>query len=212
MTKKSNKITINANEPFNPDWIQSVQRDLVKKIQWWMYKSATPIAETAEELASKAIAYVLKPGLTGKGPLPNNKDQLFWTAKRFARFGFLDAIKQAKKAPASLDDREMNEEGDEPETCNEERRYSMEKYNEDMHKRKWREMGRTALALLPGFLRKHRVSNRDIAVYMDYVLFEVPTEGVTEKYGIKAGNLYRIVCIVNGILRCHGKDFLKGLP
>ena len=70
-------------------------------------------------------------------------------------------------------------------------------------------IGRIALRRLDGFLRKHGVSCRDIEVYKDWELFKVPTEVTCSRHDIKAGNLYKIVCIVNQILEYHGKDLLK---
>ena len=70
---------IATNEPFDSNWIQPALKDLVRYVERWIGNSHTDIAKTAEEIANGAMAYALKPGLTGKGPFPSSKEHLFRT-------------------------------------------------------------------------------------------------------------------------------------
>ncbi len=200
--------TENQKETYNPEWVQSVFKDITKLTKWWMYSSV--IEKTAEEIASSAILYALKPGLTGTGAFPNDKAHLFRTAKKFARFAFLDEVKKAQKAQnLSLDDHRANNEGEVEEASCSEIEFVMHDFRAKRMYGETMEIGRIVLRRLDGFLRKHGVSYRDIEVYKDWALFKVPTEVVCSRHDIKAGNLYKIVCIVNHILERYGKDLIK---
>ena len=202
--------TENQKETYNPEWVQSVFKGITKLTKWRMYSSV--IEKTAEEIASSAILYALKPGLTGTGAFPHDKAHLFRTAKKFARFAFLDEVKKAQKAQdLSLDDRRANNEGEEEESSCSEIEFVMHDYRAKKLHGEAMEIGRIALRRLDGFLLKHGVSRRDIAVYKDWKLFNVSTEVVCSRHDIKAGNLYKIVCIVNRILKRNGKDLVKDL-
>ena len=69
--------------------------------------------------------------------------------------------------------------------------------------------GSRDLRRLDDFLRKHGVSLRDVEVYKEWELYNVPTDSVCKRHGIKTSNLHKIVCVVNGILRRCGRDLLK---
>ena len=199
---------MNSEKTFNPEWAQSVFKDITKLTKWWMHSSV--IEKTAEEIASSAILYALKPGLTGTGAFPNDKAHLFRTAKKFARFAFLDEVKKAQKNQnLSLDDHRANNEGEEEEASSAEIEFVMHDYRARRMHSETIEIGRIALRRLDGFLRKHGVSYRDIEVYKDWELFKVPTEVTCSRHDIKAGNLYKIVCIVSQILERYGKDLIK---
>lgn len=208
LKEKTMNKTENQKETYNPEWVQSVFKNIAKLVKWWMYSSV--IEKTAEEIASSAILYALKPGLTGTGAFPNDKAHLFRTAKKFAKFAFLDEVKKSRKNQnLSLDDHQVNNEGEEEETSCAETEFVMHDYRaRKMHSERM-EIGRFALCHLDGFLREHGVSHRDIEVYKDRELFKVPTEVTCSKHDIKAGNLYKIVCIVNQIIERYGKDLIK---
>lgn len=202
--------TENQNETYNPEWVQSVFKDITKLTKWWTHSSV--IEKTAEEIASSAILYALKPGLTGTGAFPNDKAHLFRTAKKFAKFAFLDEVKKKQKTQnLSLDDHRTNDEGEEEEASCAEIEYIMHDYRAKKIYDERMEIGSIVLRRLDDFLREHGVSRRDIEVYKDRVLFKVPTEVACSRHDIKAGNLYKIVCIVNQILEHHGKDLLNDL-
>lgn len=200
---------IATNEPFNSDWIQSALKDLVRYVARWIGNSHTDITKTAEEIANGAIAYALKPGLTGKGPFPSSKEHLFRTARMFAKYAFLDEVKQAKYIAVSFDDHKEDEDGDELEVSPAEAMIAEEKHRAYTQYKEMKAMGRSALRRLDDFLRKHGVSVRDIEVYKEWELYNVPTEAVCKRHGITTSNLHKIVCVVNGILRRCGRNLLK---
>ena len=198
-----------ASEPFNPEWIQSALTNLVKLVGKWIGTSHAYITDTAEDIANWAIAYALKPGLTEKGPFPGSKEHLFRTARKFAQYAFLDEVKKAKRIAASLDDREKDGDGDEIKTSRLEEQYTAENYRAYKQHKDMEEMGSMALRRLADFLRKYGVSHRDIEVYTDWELNNIPTEIVCKQHDIKPSNLHKIVCVINGILRRYGKELIK---
>ena len=200
---------IATNEPFNSNWIQPALKDLVRYVERWIGNSHKDIAKTAEEIANGAIAYALKPGLTGKGPFPSSKEHLFRTARMFAKYAFLDEVKQAKYIAVRFDDHKEDEDGDEMEITPAEAMIAEEKHRAYTQYKEMKAMGRSALRRLDDFLRKHGVSFRDIEVYKEWELYNVPTDSVCKRHGIKTSNLHKIVCVVNGILRRCGRDLLK---
>ena len=200
---------IATNEPFDSNWIQPALKDLVRHVERWIGNSHTDIAKTAEEIANGAIAYALKPGLTGKGPFPSSKEHLFRTARMFAKYVFLDEVKQAKYITVSFDDHKEDEDGDELEVSPAEALVAEEKHRAYTQYKEMKAMGRSALRRLDDFLRKHGVFFRVIEVYTEWALHIVATVSVCKRHGIEPRYVRVIVCVVNGILRRCGRDLLK---
>ena len=68
--------------------------------------------------------------------------------------------------------------------------------------------GLAALAQLEDFLSAHGVSKRDIAIFKDWYLYNIPTDVVCRKHQVTQTNLHRIVCLVKQILRTHGHSLI----
>ena len=181
---------------------------LSKKINGWLQKCSRAIVKSGEEIAIEAIEYALNPGLNGTGDYPKNKEHLFRTAKRFAKFAFLNEIKKAKKVAFSLDDHKNADEGEVSEVGSVEAQCAITKYNAEKQHKDPMELGRHALRLLDDFLLKKGVSPRDISVYKAWELYKTPTKTVSEKYEISSNNLHKIVSTINQILSCNGRELL----
>ena len=71
------------------------------------------------------------------------------------------------------------------------------------------EMGRSALGKLDAFLAMNSVSKRDIEIYKARDLYSEPTDVVCAKHSVTPENLYKIVSVIKGILRKHGRSIIQ---
>jgi hypothetical protein len=202
-----NKNTPNCS--FNNNWIQPVLKDLTKKVDWWIKKSSNNIFKTGEEIACEALTYSIKPGLLGNGPFPCDKEHLFRSAYRNAKYMFLNEIKKTKKATASFNDYKEDDEGEIRDVSFIEEQLAIEKYRATKKQKEQIELATLALKKLDSFLAKKNVSTRDIDIYKSWELYNVPTAIVTEKYKISTSNLHKIVCSVNKLISRYGRELLN---
>lgn len=203
---------MNKNTPnfsFNNNWIQPVLKDITKKVNGWIKKSSNNIFKTGEEIACEALTYSIKPGLLGTGPFPCDKEHLFRSAYRNAKYMFLNEIKKTKKATASFNDYKEDDEGEIRDASFIEEQLAIEKYRTTKKQKEQIELATQALKKLDSFLAKKNVSNRDIDIYKSWELYNVPTAIVTEKYKISTSNLHKIVCTVNKLISRYGRKLLN---
>ena len=197
----------NGYGAFNSEWIPRVEKKLIWPISRWLFGSY--IGKEPEDIASEAIMYAIKPGLTGTGPYPATEQHLFLRAKKIARFKVLGEIAKAKRGPEyCLDARPEGEDGDGMEISKAELVHAMQCYYEKKKDAAARALGRKLLRKIDSFLGKKGVSKRDIKIYKDRKLYDVPTEVICREHNITPSNFFRIVSIVNDILVHNRKEFM----
>ena len=93
--ERKNMIENLTSNTFNEAWIASVWKKLIREVAFKTYNTHLPL--TAEDIASKAITYTLKPGINGTGEFPTSEKQLLRTARKIAKWAIIDAVKKANK-------------------------------------------------------------------------------------------------------------------
>lgn len=166
------------------------------------------LSMAAEDIAAEAIEYALK--AIKWEDVPKLEKRLFRTARKVAGWIICREIKKARNSIVSfdLDTREVNEDGEEQELSKAETDYSEELYCAEQVQKETMAKGRSAHAQLDDFLKTRGVSERDIAIFKDWYLYNVPTKVVCRKYQISQTNLHRIVCLVKQILRTDGHSLV----
>ena len=162
------------------------------------------LSMAAEDIAAEAIEYALK-AIKWKD-VPKLEKRLFRTARKVAGWIICREIKKARNSIMSfdLDTREVNEDGEEQELSKAETDYSEELHRAEQAQNEKMAKGRAAFAQLDDFLKTRGVSERDIAIFKDWYLYNIPTDVVCRKHQITQTNLHRIVCLVKQILRTDG--------
>ena len=69
--ERKNMIENLTSNTFNEAWIASVWKKLTREVAYKTYNTHLPL--TAEDIASKAITYALKPGINGTGEFPTSE-------------------------------------------------------------------------------------------------------------------------------------------
>ena len=196
-----------TNNEFNEAWIRSVLTKLTSEVAYRTYNLNLPL--TAEDIASKAIAYALKPMMDGTGMFPTSEKHLLSTARKVAKWAIIDAIKKSNKMMESTDERKEDNDGTDQELSHYEVKHLMEQYREDKIRKKMMAKGRSALKKLDAFLTQKGVSKRDIEIYKARDLYKEPTDAVCAKHSVTSENLYKIVSITKSILRKHGRSIIQ---
>ena len=135
-----------TNNEFNEAWIRSVLTKLTSEVAYRTYNLNLPL--TAEDIASKAIAYALKPMMDGTGMFPTSEKHLLSTARKVAKWAIIDAIKKSNKMMESTDERKEDNDGTDQELSHYEVKHLMEQYREDKIRKKMMAKGRSALKKL----------------------------------------------------------------
>ena len=166
------------------------------------------LSMAAEDIAAEAIEYALKK--IKWEDIPKLGERLFRTARKVAGWIICREIKKARNSIMSfdLDTREVNEDGEEQELSKAETDYSEELHRAEQVQKETTAQGLAALAQLEDFLSAHGVSKRDIAIFKDWYLYNIPTDVVCRKHQVTQTNLHRIVCLVKQILRTHGHSLI----
>ncbi len=109
--ERKNMIENLTSNTFNEAWIASAWKKLTKEIAYRTYNLNLPL--TADDIASRAISYALKPGIVGTGNFPTSEIYLLRTARKIAKWAIIDAIKKANKMLEceSTDDLRENDDG-----------------------------------------------------------------------------------------------------
>lgn len=200
-----------ANTNIGPDAnaVGCVWKDIVHFVE--IRISDSICGKTAEDFAAEAIEYALRDMRIDWTDTKSAKERLYRTARKVAKWRIGAAFKKAQHAIISfdLDTLETTLDGDELEVSPAEALVAEEKHRAYTQYKEMKAMGRSALRRLDDFLHKHGVSLRDVEVYKEWELYNVPTDSVCKRHGIKTSNLHKIVCVVNGILRRCGRDLLK---
>ena len=202
--ERKNKMTKNlkTNE-FNEAWIASAWKKLTAEIAYKTYNMTLPL--TATDIASRAITYVLKPGMEGTGKFPTSEKHLLSTARKIAKWEIIDAIKKSNKMMESTDERTEDDDGTDPELSPYEVKHVLQRYRENNIRKTMIAMGKTALRKLDAFLTQKGVSKRDIEIYKARDLYKEPTDVVCAKHSVTPENLYKIVSVIKSLLRKHGR-------
>ena len=202
----TNDITLNG---FNEAWITSAWKKLTEEIAYKTYNLNLPL--TADDIASRAIIYALKPGLEGTGKFPTSEKHLLYTARKIAKWAIIDAVKKSNKMLEceSIDKEMENDGGTGQELSQYEVKYVLEQFREEKNHRKMMAIGRVALNKLDAFLAKNGVSKRDIEIYKARDLYKEPTDVVCAKHSITRENLYKIVSVIKSKLRMHGRSMIQ---
>lgn len=192
----------------NEKWVESTLKKLTKWIAYKTYSADLPASP--EDIAVEAITYAIMPALEGKTDFPSSEEHLMRRARLIARWRIQQAIQKAAKDPCrdSMDDAVEDEDGTPQEYSAAEIEYSMHCYYEEKHRSEMMALGRQALDRLDAFLSGKGVSKRDIKIYRARSLYEAPTDLVCARYGISRTNLYKIVCVINGILSRDGRSLV----
>ena len=194
---------------FNEAWIAPAWKKLTEEVAYKTYSLNLPLA--AADIASRAINYALRPGMEGTGMFPSSEKHLFCIAKKIAKWCICKEIKKAKRAIVSytLDIPEEGKDGERHDNTKAESNYLGRLFRAEECHKDMMELGRLALSRLDGFLARKGVSKRDIRIFKDRVLLEMQCDDVCRKYSIKPSNLYKIVCVVNGILATKGRALVR---
>lgn len=194
---------------FNEAWIASAWKKLTKEIAYKTYNLNLPL--TADEIASRALTYTLKPGIEGTGKFPTSETHLLRTARKIAKWAIIDAVKKANKMPEceSIDDARENDDGTVEDLSLYEVNHLLKQYREENIHKEMMEMGRSALGKLDSFLAMNGVSKRDIEIYKARDLHSKPTAVVCAKHSVTPENLYKIVSVIKGILRKYGRSIVQ---
>lgn len=196
-----------TSNTFNEAWIASAWKKLTKEIAYKTYNQYLPL--TADDIASRAITYALKPGINETGDFPTSEMQLLRTARKIAKWAIIDAVKKANKLMESTDEKMADDDGIDQELSTYEVTYVMQQHREDKIRKKIMAKGRSALKKLDAFLTQKGVSKRDIEIYKARDLYSEPTDIVCAKHSVTSENLYKIVSVIKGILRRHGRSIIR---
>ena len=193
---------------FNEKWVESTLKKLTKWIDYKTYNTDLPASP--EDIAVEAISYAIMPALEGKTEFPSSEEHLMRRARLIARWRIQQAIQKAAKAPSceSMDDAMEDEDGTPQECSAAEIEYVMHRYYAEKRHNEMMARGRLALSRLDAFLSGEGVSKRDIKIYKTRSLYDAPTDLVCARYGISRSNLYKIVCVINGILSRYGRSLV----
>ena len=192
---------------FNEAWIASAWKKLTREVAYKTYNTHLPL--TAEDIASKAITYALKPGINGTGEFPTSGKQLLRTARKIAKWAIIDAVKKANKLMESTDEKMEDDDDIDQELSPYEVEYVMQQYRAGKNHKEMVEIGEAALDKLDAFLAMLGVSKRDIKIYKARDLYRHPTDVVCAKHSVTPENLYKIVSVIKGILRRHGRSIIQ---
>jgi len=192
---------------FNEAWIASTWEKLTKEIAYKTYNQYLPLA--AADIASRAITYALKPGMEGTGKFPTSETHLLRTARKIAKWAIIDAVKKANKLMESTDEKMEDDDGIDQELSPYEVEYVMQQYRAEKNHKEMMEIGKAALNKLDAFLAMNGVSKRDIEIYKARDLYSEPTDIVCAKHSVTPENLYKIVSVIKGILRRHGRSIIQ---
>ena len=184
----------------------TINRVWTKTVHFIAYKTyGLDLSKTAGDIAAEAIEYALKDKKATWNNTSSSEEHLFRVAKKVARWCICKEIDKSKRTHVSyeLDSPEEGIDGEPLESSKAETNYVMDCYRAARNYAEMMTKGRLALSRLDGFLAKKGVSPRDI--YKDRVLYGMQTAYVCQKYSIKPSNLYKIICVVNGILAHKGR-------
>lgn len=198
-----------TSNTFNEAWIASAWKKLTKEIAYKTYNLNLPL--TADEIASRALTYTLKPGIEGTGKFPTSETHLLCTAGKIAKWAIIDAVKKANKMPEceSIDDARENDDGTIEEISPYEAKYVAQQFRAKKNHKEMMEIGEAALGKLDSFLAMNGVSKRDIEIYKARDLHSEPTAVVCAKHSVTPENLYKIVSVIKGILRKYGRSIVQ---
>ena len=205
--ERKNMIENLTSNTFNEAWIASVWKKLTKEIAYKTYNQYLPLA--AADIASRAITYALKPGMEGTGKFPTSETHLLRTARKIAKWAIIDAVKKANKLMESTDEKMEDDDGIDQELSPYEVEYVMQQYRAEKNHKEMMEIGKAALNKLDAFLAMNGVSKRDIEIYKARDLYSEPTDIVCAKHSVTPENLYKIVSVIKGILRRHGRSIIQ---
>ena len=209
-TKERKKHDSNlTSNTFNEAWIASVWKKLTREVAYKTYNTHLPL--TAEDIASKAITYALKPGIVGTGNFHTSETHLLRTARKIAKWAIIDAIKKANKMLEceSTDDLRENNDGTVEDLSLYEVNDVLQKYRARKNYKEMMAKGRLALGKLDAFLAMNGVSKRDIEIYKARDLYSEPTDVVCARHSVTPENLYKIVSVIKSILRKHGRSITQ---
>lgn len=194
---------------FNEAWIASAWKKLTKEIAYKTYNLNLPL--TADDIASRAITYALKPGIVGTGKFPTSEMYLLRTARKIAKWAIIDAIKKTNKMPEceSIDDSRENDDGTVESPSPYVVKDLLQQYRANENYKEMMEMGGAALDKLDAFLAMNGVSKRDIEIYKARDLYSEPTDVVCARHSVTPENLYKIVSVIKSILRKHGRSIIQ---
>ena len=169
------------------------------------------LSKDAEDIPAEAIEFAYKDKRIAWEDIPSAEKHLFRVARKVAKWRICTEIKKAKRAIVSyeLDMLEEGEDGEPLENHKAEAKHLMELYREERCHKKMMKKGRMALARLDGFLAVNGVSPRDISIFRDRVLHDMPTDVVCNKHKVTPNNLYKIVCVVRQIIATNGRSLLR---
>jgi len=190
----------------------TINRVWAKTVRLIAYKTyGLDLSKAAGDIAAEAIEYALKDKSVTWDDTSSSENHLFRVAKKVAKWFICKEIDKAKRSPVSyeLDSPEEGIDGEPLEISRAEARYALECYHEAKRRAEMMALGRMALSRLDGFLKNNGVSSRDIGIYKDRVIFGMQTDNVCRRYSIKPSNLYKIVCVVNGILARKGRALVR---
>ena len=189
--------------------INRVWKKIVKDIAYKTH--GLDLLKPTGDIAAEAIEFALKDKRVTWDDTSSSEKHLFCVAKKVAKWCICKEIKKAKRAIVSytLDIPEDGKDGERLDNTKAESNYLGKLFHAEECRKEMMELGRLALSRLDGFLARKGVSEREIRIFKDRVLLEMQCDDVCRKYSIKPSNLYKIVCVVNGILATKGRALVR---
>ena len=192
--------------------MSTISNDAIKRVWTQTIRYVTyrihglDLSKKAEDITAEAIDYALKNKRVTWDDTPASEKHLVAAAKKVAKWIIYKGIQKGKRSPISytLDMPEEWKDGEPLEISRAESKHLVALYHAEERYKSAMEMGRLALSRLDGFLARKGVSSRDIRIFKDRVLYFLPTDVVCKKYSISPSNLYKIVCVIKGILGTQG--------
>lgn len=167
---------------------------------------------TSEDIAAKAVIYVLTPFLEGKKDPPPTAEDFERLAWKFAKLRALDECARIRRSSvaASTDEMRPSQDGEDglaenPALAD----AAVEIWRNKLAEEERLAKARLCMRLLPRIFRECRVTPRDQAVYRAAVVYQVPTEVVGKMFGINSNHIYQIVHKVGNRLTKRGRAIVE---
>jgi hypothetical protein len=190
--------------------IEKTIENALKKLTTYLNGKTQSIYKAPEDIAIEAILYAIKNNKIDWSNLNSAEKHIFYSGRISSTWIIQSEFRKMKNSLVdfTLNNKSSNDNGDEAKEHWSQIEYSYEKYCSDKKDGEFFNAGRQALNKLDDFLRQKGISERDIAIYKDRVLYNISSIDVRNKYNISASNLYKIVCIINAILSRDGRELL----
>ncbi|MBO5642638.1 MAG: hypothetical protein J6S51_01310 [Kiritimatiellae bacterium] len=192
-----------------------IQEQIIKKVLLKLTKTlqgkTKNIAKPCEDIAIEAVSYAIKNKKIAWSNLKTAENHFFYSALIASKWLINTEAKKQKKSLVEYSFNNDIEEEYKDGCCKPsiESKYSFQKYFSDEKDDEFLTVGRKALNKLDKFLTSKGVSQRDIEIYKERELYNIPSNIVKKNHNVSINNLYKIVCVIKRILTEHGQDLIR---